>query len=69
MKIEIKLAQICNVSNQSDLEIFDAENKLGKGEKNMGQYKQWRLMLYFEDIKNGNQLYSTQSHSVGFRSN
>jgi hypothetical protein len=60
MKMEKKLAQICNILPQSGQEVLESESKPLKCSNSLGQYKQWRLMLYFEDIKNDQQL--TESH-------
>lgn len=50
--MEKKLAQICNIIPSNSSEYPHQEHKTYKAPTNVGQYKQWRLMLYFEDIKN-----------------
>ncbi len=49
IKIEKKLAQICNIIPQSDNQYFETNPK--NDLNNVKQYKQWRLMLFFQDIK------------------
>lgn len=52
IKMEKKLAQICNIIPSNNDNYLEPDHKALKNSINIGQYKQWRLMLYFQDIKN-----------------